>query len=114
MTLSTVNILVLVGMALWFLACVQVYRTSRAAAWLAAPTVASCLFLSGVTVALSVFVRGALWTAPLWVGVVLLALLHLVTARRAAGRTYTPRSRRQGPAALRPLAGDSQNTDSVF
>ncbi len=114
MALSIVNILMLAGMALWFLVCVHVYKTSRAAAWLAAPTVASCLFLSGLTVALSVFVRDALWTAPLWVGVVLLALLHLVTARRAAGRTYAPRFRRQGPTALRPLAGDGQNADSVL
>jgi preprotein translocase subunit SecG len=65
----------------WLFICLIIYRASRTAAWLAGSTVASCLFLLGATVAISFLVRRALFLTPLWFGILVLALLHLLTAR---------------------------------
>ena len=111
--MTLVKLVVLVGLAAWFLVCVQVYKASRAAAWLAAPTVASCLFLSGTTLAVSAFVKGAFWMAPLWIGVLILALLHLAAARRRAVSKPQRRSRQQQPARGSSSAG-GQGTDTLI
>ena len=75
---STVLMIVLAGAVfVWLLFCILIYNAYRASSLLAAPTVSSCLFLLGATVAASVLVPGALNLLPLWVGVLVLSFLHL-------------------------------------
>jgi hypothetical protein len=62
---------------MWLLVCALVYRMFRSASWLASPSVASCIFLLGATVAASFFVPEAFFLAPLWIGVFILAAIHL-------------------------------------
>ncbi|HEX5885993.1 MAG TPA: hypothetical protein VFY67_15725 [Pyrinomonadaceae bacterium] len=66
----------------WLVACLQIYRTFKGSAWLAGPTVASCLFLLGATVIASVMVPSAFYLAPVWLFVFSLAALHLRAANR--------------------------------
>lgn len=84
MTPLALHIILGTSVVVWSLLCVLLYRSTRGAAWLAGSTVASCLFFLGATVAASILVHGALFLAPLWLGVVVLALLHLTAAQRAA------------------------------
>lgn len=115
MKLTVIKFLIMVGLVGWMFVCIQLYRTSRGAAWLAAPTVASCLFLSGATAAASVFVRGALWLTPLWLGVVGLAVLHLWAARRSARGHRVGRSRpQQSSASPAPVAARELDTDVLI
>jgi hypothetical protein len=87
-----------VGAGLWFLVCVLIYRSSRDAAWLAGSTVAACLFFLGATVLASIPVNGALLLLPLWLGILMLSLLHLRAARQ---RTAAIRSGRAAGAGSR-------------
>lgn len=77
----TLKILLSVSVGVWLLICLLIYKSSRTAAWLAGSTVASCLFFLGATVATSFLVKRALFLAPLWLGVLVLLLLHLRAAR---------------------------------
>jgi hypothetical protein len=75
---STVLMIVLAGAVfVWLLVCILIYNAYRTSSLLAAPTVSSCLFLLGATVAASVLVPGAFYLLPVWVGVLVLSLLHL-------------------------------------
>lgn len=78
----TLRIILGVGVVVWLLVCLLIYELSRTAAWLAGSTVASCLFFLGATVAASFLVKGAFFLAPLWMGVLVLSLLHLRAAQR--------------------------------
>jgi len=81
----TVKVILGGSVVVWLLVCLLLYQSSRTAAWLAGSTVASCLFFLGATVAASFLVKRALFLAPLWLGVLVLLLLHLVAARRESG-----------------------------
>ena len=87
MSVMTPQIILATCAVLWLLLCLLLYRVSRHAAWLAGTTVASCLFFLGVTVVASLQIARALFLLPLWLGVLVLAGLHLHAAQRAA--TYT-------------------------
>ena len=77
--MSTMNfkITVAVAVVVWMIVCLVIYRAFRHAAWLAASKAASCLFLTGATMAASLFVLESLWLVPLWVGLAVLAAVHL-------------------------------------
>lgn len=81
----TLKLILGVSVGVWLLICMLIYKSSRTAAWLAGSTVASCLFCLGATVAASFLVKRALFLAPLWLGVLVLLLLHLHAARRESG-----------------------------
>jgi hypothetical protein len=81
---------------IWLLICMLLYRGTRNAAWLAGTTVASCLFFLGVTVLASMLVPEALFLAPLWLGVLVLSVLHLQAAQRH-------------PTQIWPIAGGIPN-----
>lgn len=75
---STVLMIVLAGaVVVWLLVCILIYNAYRTSSLLAAPTVSSCLFLLGATIAASVLVPGAFYLVPVWVGVLVLSFLHL-------------------------------------
>jgi len=76
------KIILMACATIWLLSCMLLYRGTRNAAWLAGATVASCLFFLGVTVLASMLVPGALFLAPLWLGVLVLSVLHLQAAQR--------------------------------
>ena len=89
MSVMTPQIILATCAMLWLLLCLLLYRVSRHAAWLAGATVASCLFFLGVTVVASLQIARALFLLPLWLGILILAGLHLHAARRAATHTGT-------------------------
>ncbi len=66
----------------WMAVCFQIYRAFKCSAWLAGPTVASCLFLLGATLIASVMIPSAFYLAPVWLFVFSLAALHLRAAHR--------------------------------
>ena len=78
----SLKIILGVSIVVWLLICLLIYEKFKSVAWLAGSTVASCLFFLGATVAASFLVNGALFLAPLWMGVLVLSLLHLRAARR--------------------------------
>lgn len=78
----TLNIVLAAAVGTWLVVCVLIYKAFKDAAWLAAPTAASCLFLLGTTVAGSVLVREAFFLSPVWLAVFLLAAIHLYRARK--------------------------------
>jgi hypothetical protein len=83
------EIVLAAGAGIWLLGCMLLYRLSRDAAWPAGSTVASCLFFLGATVLASILVPGALFLAPLWMGVLMLAVLHLLAAHRGSTRMHS-------------------------
>ncbi len=89
MHVITLKVILAASAVIWLLVCLLLYRVSRTAAWLAGSTVASCLFCLGATVLASVLVPGALTLAPLWLGVLVLTMLHLHAARREPTRMRT-------------------------
>jgi hypothetical protein len=96
----------------WAVVCLMIHRAFRDVAWLAGPTVASALFLVGVTVAASFLVAGALPLAPVWFGVVGFLLVHLRAASRAGrsaagGRRGAVRVRATGAITPSPARGGS-------
>ena len=73
----------LAGLAVfWMAVCFQIYRSFKGSAWLAGPTVASCLFLVGATLIASIMIPSAFYLAPVWLFVFSLAALHLHAANR--------------------------------
>jgi len=103
MGVITLKIVLAAGAVIWLLSCLLLYRLSRDAAWLAASTVSSCLFFLGVTVLTSILVPGALLLAPLWLGVLVLAVCHLY----AAHRDWMGTPMKPGPVKNRPPPGPS-------
>ena len=95
----------------WLAACALLYKAFRGAAWLAGPTVASCLSLLGLAVIASLILPEALFLAPAWLAVTLLSALHLRnaqaegSARKGAGRS--PVTFRGAAAAAAPTEDDS-------
>jgi hypothetical protein len=77
----------------WLAACILLNKAFRGTAWLAGPTVASCLALLGVAVTSSLTLHGALFLAPVWLAILILSTLHLrdaraaVSARESAGNS---------------------------
>ena len=100
--------LILATVALfWLVVCFQIYRTFKGSAWLAGPTVASCLFLLGATVIASIMIPSAFYLAPVWLFVLSLAALHLRAANRTPERDVekvTP------PTELRALDYEASET----
>jgi len=80
----TTEISIGLGLEMWFLFCLWVWQRAKNALWWASPIVATCLFLSGAAVAMSLLVKGASVLTPLWLGVGALAFLHLAAAKRQA------------------------------
>lgn len=93
MSTPLLQILLVLSVVVWLLACLLLYQVTRHAAWLAGSTVASCLGFLGLTMLASVLVSGALALLPLWLGIVVLTGWHLWTAsqvtmaRRALARS---------------------------
>ena len=102
----TLKIILGVSVGVWLLICLLIYKSSRTAAWLAGSTVGSCLFFLGATVAASFLVKRALFLAPLWLGVLVLLLLHLVAARRESGG-IEPRRGGGERTGRREITGDN-------
>ena len=111
MTPFTLYIILGVSVVVWSLACMSLYKATRGAAWLAGSTVASCLFFLGVTVAASLLVPGTFFLAPLWLGILVLTLLHLAAARRAAPSLPWSQAERpwQAPTASSSQAGEHRD-----
>jgi len=84
------KIIVVAAIVLWLFVCIVIYRFFRHAAWLAGSTAASCLFFLGATIATSFLVEGALFLAPLWLGIFILLGFHLHKALRKELRTWSP------------------------
>ena len=92
----TLKIVLGVAAVAWLAACTVLYKAFRGAAWLAGPTVASCMALTGVAVMASLVLPEALCLAPLWLAITLLSALHLYHARAPA-------------SALKGLGGSRNN-----
>lgn len=75
---------VLVGLSVvWMVLCwVAIYRRNRQVAWMAGATVTTCFILLGLTVMISLAAQEALLMMPVWIGLVVLGLIHLRAARR--------------------------------
>jgi preprotein translocase subunit SecG len=101
-----------VSIVVWLLICLLIYERSKSAVWLAGSTVASCLFFLGATVAASFLVKGTLFLAPLWMGVLILSLLHLRAAQRktARGELLTASRRWQTSSPASQATGKSEST----
>ena len=93
----TLKIILGVSVVGWLFICLIIYQWLRTAAWLAASTVASCLFFLGATVAASFLVKHAFFLAPLWLGVLILLVFHLRAARRESSRMGTDNGGGRGP-----------------
>lgn len=80
------KIVIATVICVWLTACVFLYTLFKNAAWLAGSTVPSCLFFLGAAVAVSFLVNETVYLTPLWVGILILTVLHLHRARRASLR----------------------------
>jgi Na+-driven multidrug efflux pump len=98
---TTLNIVLAAAAVAWLAACTLLYKAFRGAAWLAGPTVASCLSFLGVTVIASLILPGALFLAPAWLAVILLSALHL---RRARAEGSARKEAGGSPAVFRDAA----------
>lgn len=97
--------------AMCFFACLFIYRLSKDAAWLAGSTVASCLFLIGVTLSASFFVRGIFINLLAFFScIVLLVLIHLRAATKNYKNTEQPDDEKQLRKMFEELyCGESNN-----
>jgi hypothetical protein len=91
----------------WFFVCVRISRWYQDATLLAGPTAASCMFLLGATVASSFLVPGALFMAPMWLGIVVGLFVHLGKAKAAANSHLSVKP--TGPTEAFPIHGKSNH-----
>ncbi len=102
------------SVVVWLLICLLIYKSSRTAAWLAGSTVASGLFFLGATVAASFLVKRAFLLGPLWLGVLVLLLLHLHAARRESGPMTPHRGGRGQMTAPSPATTEDVISEEVY
>jgi hypothetical protein len=88
----TLKIILAASGVIWLVICVSLYKLSKDTAWLAGLTVATCLFFLGATVIASFLVIRALFLSPLWLGILILSLLHLSAAKQESIGTRPYRS----------------------
>jgi len=109
----SLKIILGISVVVWLFICLLLYEKSKSAAWLAGSTVASCLFFLGTTVAASFLVKGSLFLAPLWTGVLSLSLLHLRAARRRVTYEGQHLTRERLPAGVITSRSADKN-ESVY
>lgn len=77
------------------------YRSNRRAAWLAAASTSSCLYLVVLAVAAGTQVARAALLTPLWLALVVLCVAHLQAAHRAAAGAASAPAPGTAPAGRR-------------
>ena len=114
MNAAAMTVVLVLVLVTWLLVCMVVYRNCRTAAWLAGATTSACLFFLGATIVASFNLPQAFYLLPLWVGILVLLILHLVPARRRSSSntelTQTPEPpvhSRTADAAAQHIAGRS-------